>query len=118
MNRFGIVATAVGTAMLAACASAQAEPPAQTQNQMMGRGPGMGMGMGMGMGWGPENTSGWSMMTSAERQEHMTRMQSFTNREQCEAYMTEHHRLMVERARERGMDMPAEPRMNPCLRLK
>lgn len=112
MNRFGIVAAAVGAAMLAACASAQAESP------MMGRGPGMGMGMGMGMGWGPENTSGWSMMTSAERQEHMAQMQSFTSREQCEAYMTEHHRLMVERARERGMEMPAEPRMNPCLRLK
>jgi hypothetical protein len=89
-------------------------PPATAEappGRMMG-GPGRG-----GMGMGAQNTFGWSMMTSAERQEHMAKMRGFTTRKECEAYIADHHRLMAERARRRGASMPAEPHMNPCAGL-
>src|SRR5512146_2728260 len=90
---------------------AQAQPaanstaPAPAGGGMMGRGmgggPGMGGHMGGGMRAGPGYTVGWSMMTPQERREHRAKMMSFTSAKACRAYLEQHHRLMVERARRR-----------------
>ena len=40
------------------------------------------------------------------------------SREECDAYMSQHHDQMAERAKERGMTMPAEPRRDACAGLK
>ena len=77
-------------------------------------GPGPGPGPGPGSG----NTPGWSLMTPAERTEHHNKMMSFTNYEECIAYLQEHHKLMQERAKAQGTTIPAIPRSNMCERLK
>ncbi len=51
---------------------------------------------------GRMNTPGWSMMTPAERKEHMEKMQGMKSREECMAYMDEHHKMMEERAKAKG----------------
>ena len=50
---------------------------------------------------------GWELMTPAERTEHQQKMHGFTDYAACLAYVTEHHRLMDERARTKGMTLPA-----------
>lgn len=84
----------------------------------MGGPHGMGPGMQGGMHAGPGNTMGWSMMTPEERKEHQAKMMSFTNAKDCRAYVEQHHRLMAERAKQRGMAMPATPMHDPCAGLK
>jgi hypothetical protein len=91
-----------------------------------GRAPGQGMGPGMGMGMGPmhgwhmdrDNTPGWSMMTRAERAQHHEHMAGMKDHAQCSAYMAQHHAAMVERAKERGRTLPAQPRHDACAPLK
>ena len=72
----------------------------------------------MGGRWGTDFTSGWSMMTPAERQEHQTKMSSMTNYDECKAYMDQHHQQMAERAKEKGSTVPAKPRRDACAGLK
>jgi hypothetical protein len=72
----------------------------------------------MGGRWGTDFTSGWSMMTSAERQEHQAKMRSMTNHDDCKAYMDQHHQQMAERAKEKGRTVPAQPRRDACAGLK
>lgn len=67
---------------------------------------------------GPGRMMGGSMMTDAERQEHHRKMTSFRSAKECRAYVEEHHRLMAERARQRGMTPPAHPAHDPCVGLK
>lgn len=76
------------------------------------RGPGM-----MGGRWGSQYTPGWSMMTPQERTEHQEKMRSMTNRDECRAYMEQHHQQMMERAKEKGLNVPARPRRDGCARL-
>ncbi|MCW5657238.1 MAG: hypothetical protein KIT60_06020 [Burkholderiaceae bacterium] len=76
------------------------------------RGPGM-----MGGRWGSQYTPGWSMMTPQERTEHQEKMRSMTNRDECRAYMEQHHQQMMERAKDKGVNMPARPRRDACARL-
>lgn len=45
----------------------------------------------------PTNTPGWAAMTAEERSEHMTRMQSFRNYRDCQAYMTQQGERMRSR---------------------
>lgn len=52
------------------------------------------------------NTRGWMLMSPQERIEHQGRVRGFTDYNACEAYRAEHHALMVQRARERGLDLP------------
>ena len=52
------------------------------------------------------NTRGWMLMSPQERIEHQTRVRSFADYAACEAYRAEHHALMVQRAKERGLDLP------------
>lgn len=52
------------------------------------------------------NTRGWMLMSPQERIEHQARVRGFIDYTACEAYRAEHHALMVQRARERGLDLP------------
>ena len=80
--------------------------------------PGMGGGPGMRGGvqrrWGPAVTPGWAMMSEQERREHQAKMTAMNDPAECSAYMNEHHRQMVERAKERHLSMPARPRRDAC----
>jgi hypothetical protein len=101
------IAAAIAAASLSLAASAQPGMGPGT-----GPGPGAGPGSGMGAGPGPRagagprfdetTTPGWSMMTAQERDEHREKMRSFRNYEECNAYMTENHARMQERARAQG----------------
>jgi hypothetical protein len=79
---------------------------------------GPGSGHGRGMMFGPGNTPGWSLMTPEERTEHRAKMMGFTNYEDCKAYLDQHHTLMMERAKEKGVTLPAMPLRNMCDRMK
>lgn len=99
-----------------------ASAPGAGAGMGMGMGPGKGAGMGPGARrggmYGPKYTPGWSMMTEAERAEHRTRMQSFTHKADCQAYVAEHHAQMAERIKQQGGQPLAQPRRDPCANLK
>ncbi len=105
--------------------------------------PGLGMGGGMGGGMGPgagpanrpcaatgqaqgspqcnwranrRNTPGMALMTPEERSAHRDRMRGMQSREECLAYVAEHHAQMMERAKAKGQTLP-EPRNRMCERL-
>jgi hypothetical protein len=63
---------------------------------------------------GPDGTPGWSMMTPQEREQHRKEMQAAKTPEECSALMEKHHQQMVERAKERGVAMPGQPRRGEC----
>lgn len=63
------------------------------------------------------NTTGWDLMTPEERIEHQARIRGFKTYESCQAYQLEHHRLMVARATERGLNLPGN-RRDFCEHLK
>lgn len=68
-------------------------------------GPGPGPGKGPGPRFNDTTTPGWSMMTKQERAEHQAKMRGFQSYDECHAYMVEHHKLMEERAREKGKSL-------------
>lgn len=55
-------------------------------------------GMPPGARFDPTNTPGWAAMSAEERSEHMTRMQTFRNYGDCQAYMSQHGERMRSRA--------------------
>lgn len=63
------------------------------------------------------NTSGWALMSPEERLEHQAKVRGFTNYDDCRAYQVAHHRLMVERAEQRGLPPPGG-RHDFCARLR
>jgi hypothetical protein len=63
------------------------------------------------------NTRGWQLMTPQERIEHQAKVRGFTSYEECHAYQLQHHQLMVERAKQRGMTLPVGGR-DICAHLK
>lgn len=65
-------------------------------------------------GYGSEYTPGWSMMTPAERDKHRQQMQSVTTAAECQQARDEHHKLMAERAKERGVANMPGPRRDAC----
>ncbi len=79
-----------------------------------GHGPGAGMGHGYGMGG---HGYGMSLLTPEERTEHMTAMHNLKTVEECNAYVTEHQKLIAERAKEKGLAPPPQ-RGNVCERMK
>lgn len=109
----------LGCASLLLAGSALAQP-----------GPGMGGGMGQGpcmkgdtaagpnCGWrmNRKNTPGYTLMTPEERAAHQQKMRAFTNREECQAYISEHHAEMVKKAQAKGVNLPS-PRSGACNRL-
>lgn len=56
-----------------------------------------------------EQVYGWQMMTEQERNEYMTHMQSLKTEQEREQYRAEHHKMMQERAKERGVTLPDMP---------
>ena len=81
-------------------------------------GPGAGGGQGKGPHWNSDNTPGWSLMTPEEREAHQQHMAGLKNREECQAYIAEHHDRMMERAKEQGRKGLSKPRRDPCARIK
>lgn len=80
--------------------------------------PGPGAGQGKGPHWNSDNTPGWSLMTPEERDAHHQRMAGMKNREECRAYMAQHHEQMTARAKEQGRKGLEKPRHDPCASLK
>lgn len=56
------------------------------------------------------NTRGWQLMTPEERIEHQATIRGFKAYEQCREYQIRHHERMQQRARERGLTLPARRR--------
>jgi hypothetical protein len=52
------------------------------------------------------NTPGWALMTPEERIEHQAKVRGFARYDACRSYQIEHHRLMAERAEQRGLPPP------------
>ena len=122
----------VGGAFCVSLASAHAQPSGNAAsapppaNGSMGPGMhgGMGMGpnaaggrMGHGMRGGSGDTMGWSLMTPEERRQHHAKMMSFTHAKECRAYVDEHRRMMLDRAKKRGSAQPTAPMHDPCAGL-
>ena len=119
-RRAAIASAAVALALLAGCAQ-HGMGHRMGGGHMMGSGTGAGMGMGQGRGMGADaqdSTPGWSMMTPEEREAHQAHLRSATSREQCERYMQEHQKRMADRAKQRGLPAPAEPRPDLCPAMK
>jgi hypothetical protein len=64
------------------------------------------------------NTTGWQLMTPAERTEHQTKMRSFKTYEECKTYQQEHHARLEPRAKEKGMTLPAAGSGYGCDNMK
>ena|SRR3972149_2863878 len=56
-----------------------------------------------------EQIYGSQLMTRKERAEHRAKMRSLKTREERDAYRLEHHKKMLERAKEKGVTLPDEP---------
>jgi hypothetical protein len=108
-----LILNAVAATLLAATAGCSS----MGMGHGMGGGRGMsgaGTGMGMGEAGMAESMPGWSMMSEKEREEHRARMRSGMSAAECQRYMEEHHRMMSERAKERGVAPPGEMRPGMC----
>lgn len=67
--------------------------------------------------WGTDYTPGWSMMTPQERKAHQDKMGAMGTADECKTYMDQHHQQMADRAKEKGVTLPAKPRRDPCAGL-
>lgn len=56
-------------------------------------------------------------MSAKERANHREKMLSLKNYGECTAYLDEHHKLMQERAKEKGKSLP-RTKANVCERMK
>lgn len=56
------------------------------------------------------DTYGWELMSEQERVQHRERMQNCEAAGDCEQYRMEHHQRMQERAKQRGVTLPDQPR--------
>jgi len=83
------------------------------------QGPASGPGRGMqGMRMNGDNTPGWAMMSGSERRAHREKLMGMADYAACHDYMEQHHAQMMERAKERGRPVPAQPRRDACAPLK
>ena len=57
-------------------------------------------------GPGGGDPPGWSLMTPEERAAHHERMRSLKDYAECREYMTQHHKKMEARTREKGKRLP------------
>ena len=87
----------------------------------LAQGPAAGGGpAGKGQGWhfNSGNTYGWSLMTPEERDAHRDKMLAAKTYDECKAYQDVQHKLMTERAKEKGQPISPAPRYNMCDRMK
>ena len=135
-SKQGRFVLALASLLMAGTAWAQPSPdPAAPPAASADARPGMGRGMGPGAGMGPghcrqadpaQPNCGWRMnrrnspdyglMSPDERAAHQSRLRSMQSREECLAYLQDHHAQMGERAKAQGKTLPA-PRMRLCDRL-
>lgn len=52
---------------------------------------------------------GWQLMTPQERQTYQNQMRNLRTQQERDQFRLEHHQLMQERARERGVTLPDQP---------
>jgi hypothetical protein len=52
-------------------------------------------------------------MSEREREMHRNKMRSFKTEQEREAYRMNHHKLMQDRARAKGVTLPEEPPKTP-----
>jgi hypothetical protein len=64
------------------------------------------------------NTAGWQLMTPEERIEHQNKMRSFKTYDECKAYQEQHHKMMEERAKQKGVTLPPMGPRYGCDNLK
>ncbi len=57
----------------------------------------------------PTRVYGWQLMTPDERTAYRAKMRSFHTDAERKAFRAEHHKLMVARAKERGVTLPDDP---------
>lgn len=74
-------------------------------------------GPGGGYRFGNSNTPGWTLMTEVERNDYRQKMWNSKTYDECKATQSEHHKLMEERAKAKGMTLPPA-RYNACDRMK
>lgn len=126
------VLAGMASLLMAGVAVAQPGPGMGGGGMGGGMGPGMMQGerpcmkadatakadMGPNCGWrmNRRNTPGMGLMTPEERRAHRDKMRSLKSAEECQAYMAEHHAQMAERAKAKGITLPA-PRSNACMRF-
>ncbi|MDD3327197.1 MAG: hypothetical protein PHW25_08960 [Zoogloea sp.] len=133
-SKQGRFVLALASLLLAGTAWAQPSPDPATSADARPA-PGMGRGMGPGAGMGPRhcmqadparpncgwrmnrrNSPGYGLMSPDERAAHQSRLRGMQSREECLAYLQDHHAQMGERAKAQGKTLPA-PRMRLCDRL-
>lgn len=66
---------------------------------------------------GARHNPGWDMLTPEERKQHMQKMRSLKNVDECKAYIDEHHKLIESRAKEKNQPMP-HMKGDPCQRME
>lgn len=89
----GLVAGVLSLWSVAVLAADPVQPQEQPQMQRQDR----------------ERIFGSQLMSPEERNEFRAKMRNLKTREEREAFRAEHHKQMVERAREKGMTLPEEP---------
>ncbi len=104
------LAMAVSVVALAVAASVSMAGPGGG----FGPGPGYGMGGGFGRGGG----FGMSLLTPEEQAKFRDAMHEMKTVAECEAVVAQRHQLVTERAKEKGVTLPAAPRGNMCERMK
>jgi len=103
MRIITVCSTLLTLFVLHAGASAQGGP-------MQGQGPMGGRGL-----YGSNYTAGWALMTPEERAEHRKKMRAAKTYDDCRKVMDDHHKLMGERAKEKGAAAPLpQPRRDGC----
>src|SRR5262245_21678233 len=99
------------TALMAACsATALAVSPPADETPSGSQGDRSTQGSRVGA----DQTPGWNMMTTQERQQFQRDMQSAKTPDQCRQMMDKHRQLMADRAKERGTTPPSEPKRDMC----
>ena len=65
---------------------------------------------GVSLAQDQERAYGWNLMTPEEREEHRNKMRSLKTEQEREQFRIEHHKKMQERAKEKGVTLPDQPR--------
>jgi len=63
------------------------------------------------------NTYGWQLMSQEEQKAHHAKMRRFTEFSDCKGYIDEHVKMMKERARDKGVELP-DIQQSPCETMK
>lgn len=63
---------------------------------------------------GPGYTNGWSLMTDEERHDYRAKITAMLNAGACRAFVEQHHRDMVTRAKETNASLPPPARLDVC----